>query len=178
MSLTRTAGPGRPAQNGLMVRLSPILLGATLVLGACATPLPPAATPKADVLKAWGSPTATYALQQGGERLEYATGPWGRMTWMIDLDAAGRVTQARQVLGEAEFFQLQSAAGLSSEDVLRWIGSPGERRAARGGGQTWSWRYPTNDCLLFQASITADGKLQGAAFNIDPTCDGPSDKKQ
>lgn len=161
-----------------MKRLVPVLLSATLLLAACATPLPPAATPKADVLKAWGLPTATYTLAQGGERLEYATGPWGRMTWMIDLDAAGRVTQARQVLSEAEFFQLQSATGLSAQDVLRWIGSPGQRRGARGGGQTWTWRYPTNDCLWFQASITADGQLNGAAFGIDPTCDGPSDQKQ
>lgn len=161
-----------------MKRHAPLLLGAAVLLGACATPVPPAATSRADVLRAWGPPTAIYALPQGGERLEYATGPWGKQTWMIDLDAAGRVTQARQVLTEAELFRLQSAQGLKADDVLRWIGSPGERRKARGGGQLWSWRYDTNDCLLFQASLSAGGELQGGAFNVDPTCDGPTDGRQ
>ena len=161
-----------------MQRSAPLLVGAAVLLGACATPLPPAATPRADVLRTWGPPTATHGLPQGGERLEYATGPFGKQTWMIDLDAAGRVTQARQVLTEAELFRLQSAQGLKADDVLRWIGTPGERRAARGGGQTWSWRYDTNDCLWFQASLSAGGDLEGAAFSIDPICDGPPDGRQ
>ncbi|MCY7316232.1 MAG: hypothetical protein LH480_11590 [Rubrivivax sp.] len=146
-------------------------------LGACASTVPPVAAPKADVLRSWGQPTASHALPQGGERLEYASGPFGRTTWMIDLDRTGAVTQARQVLNEAEFLRLQSASNLSANDVLRWIGTPGERRGARGGGQTWSWRYPTNDCLWFQASVSASGQLQSAAYGIDPTCDMRGDAK-
>ena len=176
--MTRTAWPAHAPQNALMLGLASTLIGTMLLLGACATPALPAAAPKVDVLKTWGQPTATYALPQGGERLEYASGPEGRSTWMIDLDGAGRVTQARQVLGEAEFFRLQSATGLRADDVLRWIGSPGERRGARGGGQTWTWRYPTNDCLWFQVSISADCKLESAAFGPDPRCDAPNDARQ
>ena len=121
---------------------------------------------------------ARYALQGGGERLEYATGPYGRMTWMIDLDAAGRVMAARQVLGEAEFLQVQSAVGLQRADLLRWLGTPGQRRhGGRPGGEVWSWRYPTNDCLWFQASVADDGAVTGASYGIDPVCDGPSDRQ-
>lgn len=148
------------------------------LLSACAAPVPQARTPASDVFQAWGRPTATYALQPAGQRLEYASGPWGRTTWMIDLDAADRVTQARQVLSEAEFLRLQSQPPLSSDGLLRWIGTPGERRGARGGGQTWSWRYPTNDCLWFQVSIDAHGLVLGGAFAIDPSCDGPSDARE
>ena len=158
---------------------TPVLLAvAAWLLGACVAPVPAPQTPVDAVLKAWGRPTATYTLQPAGQRLEFASGPWGRTTWMIDLDATGRVTQARQVLDEAEFLRVQTQAPLPQDALLRWIGTPGERRGARGGGQTWSWRYPTNDCLWFQVSIDAEGLARSAAFAIDPTCDGPSDARE
>ncbi|CAD5373691.1 conserved exported hypothetical protein [Rubrivivax sp. A210] len=148
----------------------------TLLLGACAVAPPPLGSGRDEVLRARGQPSARYALPGGGERLEYATGPYGRTTWMIDLDAAGRVTGARQVLSEAEFLAVQSAPGLTREALLRWIGRPGERRhGGRPGGEVWSWRYPTNDCLWFQASVTDDGLVSSAAYGIDPRCDGMAD---
>ena len=151
---------------------------ATVLVAACASPLPGPDTPQAEVLRVWGPPSARYALQPVGQRLEYASGPFGRTTWMIDLADDGRVAQARQVLTEAEFLRLQSAPALSGDAVLRWIGTPGERRGARGGGQTWSWRYPTNDCLWFQVSLDAGGQVLGSAFGIDPVCDAPNDARQ
>jgi hypothetical protein len=87
------------------------------------------------------------------------------------------VAAARQVLGEAEFLQVQSAQGLTRDELLRWLGTPGERRhGGRPGGQVWSWRYPTNDCLWFQASVADDGRVAGTSYGIDPRCDGPNDR--
>lgn len=146
-----------------------VLLGAVV---GCAHEPPPAGTARADVLARWGAPTATYALPAGGERLEYATGPYGRTTWMIDVDATGRVLRARQVLDEAEFLQVQSAVGLTRAELLRRLGTPGERKGGGwAGGEVWSWRYPTNDCLWFQSSIAADGRVTGSSYGIDPACD-------
>ena len=147
-----------------------------VLCAACATP-PAVNAPVSEVLKAWGRPTATYPLQPAGQRLEYASGPFGRTTWMVDVDAAGRVAQVRQVLTEAEFFKLQSAQALTRDEALRWIGTPAERRGARGGGETWSWRYPTNDCLWFQMSLDAQGLVQGSGFFVDPVCDAPTDAR-
>ena len=96
---------------------------------------------------------------------------------MIDVDATGRVQQSRQVLNEAEFFQLQSQTGLTRDALLLWLGTPGERRGARSSGQTWSWRYPTNDCLWFQVSLDAGNVVQSASFGIDPSCDARSDAR-
>ena len=159
-----------------MLRQTLPLSALALLLGACATPAPNPGSTRDEVLRAWGSPTALYTLAEGRQRLEYATGPWGRTTWMVDLDTTGRVAQARQVLNEAEFFQVQSAQGLTREDLQRWIGTPGEKRMVWRSGQTWSWRYPTNDCLWFQASIDAAGKVVGSGYGIDPACDAPSDR--
>lgn len=164
--MTRTFTPRAP-RAGL-----PLLV---LALLGCATPLPAPQTPEAQVLQAWGPPTARYPLPGGGQRLEYATGPWGKETWMIDLDAARQVTRAEQVLSDNAFIRMQQQPGLVAADVLLQVGSPGERRAARGGGQTWTWRYPTNDCLWFQLSLDATGRALGGAFLPDPTCDGPND---
>jgi len=148
-----------------------------LLLGACAPLLPAPQTAEADVLKAWGLPTARYALPAGGQRLEYATGPWGRHTWMIDISAAGRTSGARQVLSDTAFIAIQQRQGLRADEVLLELGSPGQRRGARGGGQTWAWRYPTHDCLWFQLSVGADGLVLGGAFLPDPTCDAPNDAR-
>ena len=155
-----------------------IILATVLMLAACASPPPGTSEPATEVQRRWGPPTATYALPGGGQRLEFATGPYGRTTWMVDVDTAGRVMQARQVLSEIEFLAVQSERSLSRDELLRRIGTPGERRGARGGGQTWSWRYPTNDCLWFQASISRSGEVEGAAMAIDPRCDAPSDARQ
>lgn len=158
----------------------PVLAALTaFLMAACATPPPAAGTPRDEVLRQWGAPTGRYALAAGAERLEYATGPSGRTTWMIDLDAGGRVTQARQVLNEAEFLQVQTraAGGLTRDELLRWIGRPGEVKGGGWqGGQVWSWRYPTNDCLWFQVSIDDAGSVRGGAISIDPSCDAPSDR--
>lgn len=154
------------------------LIAAALAMGACA-PLPPVpGMSSTELLQAWGAPTARYALEDGSKRLEYASGPYGRTTWMVDVDPSGRVKQARQVLNEAEFLAVQSATALRREGLLRWLGTPGERRhGGWAGGEVWSWRYPTNDCLWFQASVADDGRVTGAAYGIDPRCDAASDAR-
>jgi hypothetical protein len=158
-----------------------VTLFAASVLAGCAAlgpALPPPGAGEADVQRMLGTPTGRYALPAGGTRLEYATGPWGRHTWMVDLDAAGRVTAARQVLGEAELAAFQARApGMPQDELLRTLGRPGERRPGGwAGGEVWSWRYPTNDCLWFQVSIGDDRRVTAGAFGIDPACDPPSDR--
>jgi hypothetical protein len=95
---------------------------------------------------------------------------------MVDVDAAGRVKSARQVLNEAEFLLVQGAVNLRREELLRWLGTPGERRhGGWPGGEVWSWRYPTNDCLWFQSSVTDDGRVTSSSIGIDPACDARVD---
>ena len=106
-------------------------------------------------------------------RLEYATGPYGRSTWMFDLDAAGRVTQARQVLTEPNLMAEQGRLpGMSRAELLRTLGTPGERHSGgRQGGVIWSWRYETNECLWFRVGVGDDGRVSDGGFYPDPACD-------
>lgn len=159
--------------------VAPLAVIAAL-LGGCAvfTPVEPrAGQDEAAVLQAMGRPTGTYPLPDG-RRLEYATGPYGRTTWMVDLDAGGRVVEARQVLTDSHLAAFQARApGMTRDELLRTLGRPGERRGVGWqGGETWSWRYVTNDCLWFQVSIGRAGVVQSAGFAIDPACDAPNDR--
>ncbi len=158
----------------------------TLSMAACALALqacalaPPVATgqSEADVQQRLGAPTSRYTLPGGGTRLEFARGPFGRETWMVDVDASGRATAVQQVLNEANFAAFQARApGMPRDELLRTLGRPGERRhGGWQGGEVWSWRYPTNDCLWFQVSIGDDGLVRDGAYGIDPRCDAASDR--
>jgi len=156
-----------------------VWLWIALVAG-CAAPVPPGGTPEAEVLRQRGEPTARHPLPDGGVRLEYAGGTWARQTWMIDLDAQRRVRAVQQVLTEGELLRVQQAvadaAGLEAAALRRWLGTPGERRGAHLGGEVWSWRYETHDCLWFQASLDPMGRVRSAAFATDPACDGGADR--
>ena len=126
-----------------------IALGA--LLGGCAGYGPGGVAPgqsEADVARSMGAPTGRYALPGGATRLEYARGPYGRHTYMIDFDAAGRVARVDQVLNEANFLRVNP--GMTRSDLLLLLGRPGEVFGVRlENAQVWNWRYPTNDCLWF-----------------------------
>lgn len=63
---------------------------------------------------------------------------------MVDLDRGGRVAAFEQVLNEAVFQRI--IGDMSREDLMRLIGRPAHRQGEWQGRETWSWRYPTNDC--------------------------------
>ena len=149
----------------------------SLLLTACAVVPPGPGTPEAEVLRQWGTPTARHALPSGALRLEYATGPFGRTTWMLDLNAAGRVTQAQQVLAEPALWALQPRLpGMARGELLQTLGTPGNRRSGgRQGGEIWSWRYETNECLWFRVSIGDDALVKDGGFYPDPSCDNGPD---
>ena len=130
------------------------------------------------------TPGSRYTLPDGTQRLEYATGPYGRATWMMDLGPQGPapgdrpVLRLRQVLADTELMVVQAAMPMAAARLVQWIGRPGEtRHGGRAGGQVWGWRYQTNDCLWFLISVDDAGTAQNATFMTDPRCDTPSDAR-
>ena len=146
---------------------------AAAALAGCASLQPPQATPgqtEAEVVARLGPPTGRYTLPAGGQRLEYATGPYGRTTWMVDLDSAGKVTGSFQALTEANFMKVRD--GMPRDEVLRMLGRPADRAGEYMNRQTWSWRYPTYECLWARITFEPDGKVRGgASLMTDPRCD-------
>jgi hypothetical protein len=130
-----------------------------------------------EVARLMGPPTGRYPLPGGGQRLEYARGPMGKHTYMIDLDAAGRVTGWTQVLNEANFNALPT--GLTREEVLLRLGRPSERFYI--GWQdldVWAYRYPINECQWFMVGFRRDGHVNDTSYGIDWRCDRGGDRKR
>jgi hypothetical protein len=145
---------------------------ALVLAGGCAAPAFRTGQTEAELTRQIGPATGRYSLPGGGERLEYATGPMGRHTWMVDLDPQGRVVRSTQVLNEATFLQVTD--GMPREDLLRLIGRPAQRVPERMNRETWYWRYPTNECLWFGVTLSSDGRVQhGGGYMVDPMCDPP-----
>lgn len=148
-------------------------LGLLLLLGGCAWPQAQkvrAGQSEAQVLSAMGPATGRYPLAGGAQRLEFARGPAGRTTWMVDLDAGGRVLQIEQVLNGRHFEQVLD--GMPRDALLRLLGRPAARQREYQDRETWSWRYETHDCLWLRVTLSADGRvLGGAAHMTDPACD-------
>jgi outer membrane protein assembly factor BamE (lipoprotein component of BamABCDE complex) len=122
-----------------------------------------------DVTRAMGEPTGRYALKGGLTRLEYARGPYGKHTWMIELGADGRVTRVLQVLTEEQFSVI--TPGTSRQDLLATLGRPSDDRGAPGGGRWWAYRYDSWACQLFVVTLGTDDQVQNTGYAIDPRCE-------
>lgn len=155
-----------------------VLAGLPLLLAGCAAyapgALPPGST--AETLRQrMGEPTARHALPEGGSRLEYARGPAGLHTYMIDLDPAGRVLGWRQVLDEAGFAAVRP--GLSRDELRRLLGTPTQEQVfARLDQRVWSYRWASWDCTWFQVTLgLASDRVSGTGSGPDPRCEAPDD---
>ena len=159
----------------MKTRIAPAAVVLALLAGCAQFGTPPLAAGQgeADVQRVMGAPTGRHAMPGGGTRLEYATGPAGRTTWMVDLDASGRVTSWHQALEEPRLHAFQQRApGLTKDEVLRTLGRPGETRVAGWqGGQLWSYRFITNECLWYQVELSDAGTVRSAGFGLDWSCD-------
>lgn len=157
--------------------LAPVVLA---LLVGCSTAYGPGplgvGQPRDAVLARMGEPTGQYTLQGGATRLEFARGPMGLHTYMIDLGADGRVQALAQVLTEPRFNAI--VAGQTRDDVQAAIGRPSVRRPGGWqGGEVWAWRYDSLFCTWFMASMTDDGRVRDTAYGPDPRCDDPVDGK-
>ncbi|UUX94658.1 hypothetical protein [Aquabacterium sp. J223] len=153
-------------------RSLPVLLAAAAVLAGCAgypdRSIQPGISAE-QVIARMGPPAARHPAPDGGTRLEYSHPPFGKQSFMVDLDAQGRVTRVEQVLDERQFMRIEP--GMTVQQVQALIGRPSERR--RGGWQpdeVWSWRHVSPFCTWFQASVDTQGTVTSTGMGPDPMC--------
>lgn len=177
MSYTNPPHPtARPSVAALM--LTSLLAMVALGSAGCAGPKGPLVQKakvspgqnEAAVLAAMGQPTNRYSMPQGSQRLEFAKGPLGYETWMVDLDANGRVTAAEQVLTQAGFDRVH--VGMPAEALQRLLGRPAEKQRQYLDRVTWYWRYTPYDCLWWGVTVSPQGYAIDTGGNVpDPRCD-------
>ena len=121
--------------------------------------------------RAMGVPTSETAQPAGGRRLEYARGPFGKHTYMLEVDAQGQLLRWEQVLTENNFKAIQG--GMDSAEVLARIGHASQQYVV-GWHQkqvVWAYRYESPFCQWFQVGIDPQGKVVDTAYGPDPMCD-------
>lgn len=152
--------------------LLPVL--STGLIAACATGQygPPSVMPgqPADVVLAQlGEPNDRHALPDGASRLEFARGPMGRHTYMVDVDVQGRVIAWRQVL-TADTVVNRVRAGMRESEVRRELGRPGRWMVAGVSGRRFAmWRFEGQRCEVLGAEFEGD-TLVSAGVTMDPGC--------
>ncbi len=106
-----------------------------------------------------GTPTATYPLPNGGERLQYSRAPMGFEVSNIDVDTSGHVVSVRQELFEGLFDRTIKPGVWRVDDVLRTYGRPYEiTRVTSFNGDIWTWRYKSmNARRLLYIYVGPDG---------------------
>jgi outer membrane protein assembly factor BamE (lipoprotein component of BamABCDE complex) len=155
------------------------LFGGAVALGllaACAIATPDNLKPgdgRDAVIARMGVPVATWPLPGGGQRLEYSHMPAGLMTWMVDLDASGRVVRWEQVLDEAHFGAI--GPGLSQDEVRQLIGPPSEigHYWRPVEADTWRYRFQTvQRCIVFELSfdVKTHRTLEQGTYPPDRRC--------
>ncbi|HEY2257315.1 MAG TPA: hypothetical protein VGI11_16895 [Variovorax sp.] len=114
------------------------------------------------VLQQSGTPTATYPMPGGGERLQYSRAPAGFTVTNVDLDAGGRVVSVRQELQDGMFDVTVQPFVWRADDILRTYGRPFEiSRVLAYDGQIWAWHYMSNNTpRLFYIYVSPDGLVE------------------
>jgi outer membrane protein assembly factor BamE (lipoprotein component of BamABCDE complex) len=159
------------------LRFLSCLLSTALLAGCALRPYSPSGVSpgasRAEVERVMGAPTGVYAMPDGHVRLEYNHMPFGKHTFMIDLDASGRVAHWENVLDEKHFDAIRP--GQTMAEVLRQIGPPSTRWhyvLPRPGGTTWLYRFETiQRCVVFELSFDAvTATVLDGAYPPDPGC--------
>lgn len=147
-----------------------------LLSAGCATYSPRSfapGTPVGTVTRAMGSPSGEYVLPEGARRLEFARGPYGKHTYMVDFDAQGGLRGFEQVLTEARFNAIRE--GMTAEQVLMQIGHSLEKRMvgiAEKKQIVWAYRYDNPFCQWFQVGMDLQqARVIDTAYGPDPMCD-------
>jgi hypothetical protein len=99
-----------------------------------------------------------------GERLQYSLQPLGHYAWMVDLDAAGRVVRARQVLNENDFHRIEPGKW-TRDDVEREFGRPAWVDGVaswRGPILTYRWRDLANSNMFYWVYLDERNVVQRA----------------
>lgn len=134
-------------------------------------------TPRAEIEKRLGAPSAVYPLTDG-LRLQYSRQPAGQQVYNLDLDAGGRLRRVEQVM---DIHWLQQNIALdrwTRDDVLRNLGRPALiERVASFRGDVWTYRFlEANSPRQVHVHIDPEGVVRRLMFTDEPTPEDPPDR--
>jgi len=151
------------AENGLRSLLLALVAPLLALVGCDAgvSQLKPGVSSAADVRRALREPTFEWKASDGSLTWEFARGPEGTVTYMVDLGADGILKSIRQVLTDEYFAKVQP--GMTRDAVRRLIGKPGQTMPFRNlQEEVWSWKYEhgPGDPWFFNVHFAPDGAVK------------------
>lgn len=121
---------------------------AVLFMAGCAFTVVRPGMSREEVIAHYGTPSRVLPLG-AGTRLQYLTQPAGQTAVMVDLDAAGKVVAARQVLKLNEFSKIEPGKW-TREDMEREFGRPATvDRVASWPGDIMTYRWIDGDASKY-----------------------------
>lgn len=147
------------------------LVLAPALLAGCASQAVAPGMSRDEVVARLGQPSKVIPLG-AGERLQYSRQPAGQWAMMVDLDASGRVLQARQVLKAAEFARIEPGKW-TRDDVEREFGRPAKiDRVTSWNGDVWTYRWTDGHDMFYWVYLDQSGVVrrtqQGMEFLNSP----------
>lgn len=125
-------------------------------------------TPREAVVARMGPPQRVVRVATG-ERFQYSLQPFGHHAWMVDLDAGGKVIQARQVLTEGDFHRIEPGKW-TRDDVEREFGRPAWIDGVsswNGAVMTYRWRDIVNTNMFYWVYLDPQNVVRRAHPGIE-----------
>lgn len=130
----------------------------------------PGQSTEADVLRQAGKPETTWEEENGARRLEYPRGPEGATTWMVTIDADGKVGRIEQVLTAESFARVRP--GMNQDQVRRMLGKPTKvEKFALKKEEVWGYRWweSSQEKAFFNVHFNPDGVVTTTSRSDDPS---------
>lgn len=108
-----------------------------------------------------GAPAMSWNLPGGGRQLAYPRGPAGFQTYMVFIDAAGKLERKANVMDQEYFAKVQS--GMTQSEVLQLLGPPQPQWTAYFEARNelvWEWRYCDSWNSAARFDVLFDGTTQ------------------
>ena len=123
--------------------------------------LKPGVSTATEVRSVMGNPTFEWKAPDGSTTWEFARGPEGVVTYMVDLGPDSVMRAIRQVLTEAYFAQIRP--GMRQDEIRKLIGRPGQTMPFPNlQEEVWSWRFEQShgNPWFFNVHFAPDGAVK------------------
>lgn len=112
-----------------------------------------------------GAPAGSYALPQGGQRLQYSQMPAGFQVWNYDFDASGRLVRQDQALRYENFDRIAMGQTRQEEILLNYGRPMRVVRVASFDGPIWDYRFSDiNNPRIISIHIDRAGVVQRVVY--------------
>jgi hypothetical protein len=151
-----------------------------LFLAGCASysggGLTPGSSSREDVLAQMGPPAQQWTDAGNGAQLSYPRGPAGLDSYMVFIDARGRLDRIENVLTPDSLAKIKT--GMGKDDVLRLIGPPVTEWTVYFPARrelAWEWRYCNSWSMIARFHVLMDndtGRVRSTMSFDEPGPDG------